>query len=326
MQVVITGVAGYIGAHVANYFLESGYEVIGIDNLSTGYERFIDNRIQFIKGDAQNSQIIDQAFVLLKDKSESAIIHCAGLKYAGESVKKPLDFYENNSQTTLQILKSMEKFGLKNLVFSSSCSVYGEISSNLAVTEDAATIPLSPYGRSKRFAEEMIEDFVKTGKIKAISLRYFNVAGNGKIAAYDASPYNLFPNLYRAIQNENEFKVFGNDYSTYDGTAIRDYVDVRTLSQAHYDVFKLLSSGIENGFEIYNLGSGVGFSVQQIISRTKELIASNLRVAYLPRRAGDPSKILADVSKAKKVLNWKHNASIDEIIKSGWDAWQGEIN
>ena len=326
MQVIITGVAGYIGAHVANIFLESGYEVVGIDNLSTGFEKFIDSRIQFIKGDIQNEKITKSAFSLLKDKASSGVIHCAGLKFAGESINKPLDFYESNTMSNLQILKSMKEFEVRNLVFSSSCSIYGDIKSNFEVSEVSTLNPISPYGRSKKFAEEIISDFAAASTIKAVALRYFNVAGNGNIIAHDASPFNLFPNLYRAIQNKTDFNIYGNDYSTPDGTCVRDYVDVNLISKAHFDVYSLLNKKPANSFEAYNLGSGIGTSVGEIIEKAKKYLVNDLKITYSKRREGDPSHILASIDKAKIGFGWTHESTCDEMLIAGWNAWQRNNN
>jgi UDP-glucose 4-epimerase len=321
MQVLITGVAGYIGAHVANIFLEKGYEVIGIDNFSFGFESFVDPRINLVQGDIQDSSTCNKAFSLLKKASQSGVIHCAGIKFAGESVKKPLDFYVNNTVTTLQILKSMLDFGVPRLVFSSSCSVYGNPKTTNPIIEFSETDPVSPYGRSKKFAEDVIKDVSALGQIKSVALRYFNVAGNGNIAAHDRSPFNLFPNLYRAIQNNSDFEVFGNDYETFDGTAIRDYVDVNALGEAHYRVYHSLLMESSSVYEVYNLGSGRGLSVGQILEIAKENLSSDLKVVYKPRRKGDPSQISANIMKAQKDLKWEHKVDCKEMLMSGWNAW-----
>ena len=326
MQILITGVAGYIGAHVANCFLESGYEVIGIDNLSTGNKLFIDPRIKFIQGDAQDYKVTCKAFDLIEDIKNSGVIHCAGYKFAGESVKTPLDFYENNTATTLNILKTMNKFEISKIVFSSSCSVYGDLNSSTSASESTQTNPVSPYGRSKYFAENIIKDFTNTGKIKAASLRYFNVAGNGKILACDTSEFNLFPNIYRAIENSTEFQIYGDDYATPDGTCIRDYVDVNELSQAHYLVYESLSNRSTGNYEVYNIGSGVGYSVNQIVEIAKSKIDPNLKISIVPRRDGDPSKIIADTSKANKSFDWQHKSSCEDMLISGWQAWNRRMN
>ena len=320
MQVIITGVAGYIGAHVANCFLESGYEVVGIDNLSTGKEEFLDKRMKFVFGNVQDSDTLDRAMSILVNPQNSAVIHCAGLKFAGESVKRPLEFYENNTFATLKLLEAMNRFEIPKLVFSSSCSVYGNINSYNPVNETHQTLPVSPYGKSKYYAEEIIRDFVNLGKLKAVSLRYFNVAGNGLITAYDLSRFNLFPNLYRAIDNKSELCIFGDDYNTFDGTCVRDYVDVVALSKAHVLAVSKLDN-IQENFSIYNLGAGEGFSVKQIFDKAKKSISPELRYVIAPRRKGDPGQIRADVHRAKTELNWENSVSCEQMLISGWEAW-----
>lgn len=320
MQVFITGVAGYIGAHVANCFLESGYEVVGIDNLSTGKKDFIDKRIKFIFGDVQDPDSLDQALSILANPQLSAVIHCAGLKFAGESVKRPLEFYENNTFATLKLLEAMSKFDIRRLVFSSSCSVYGNIDSENLVNEAHQTLPVSPYGKSKYYAEEIIRDFANLGRLKAISLRYFNVAGNGPIGAYDISKFNLFPNLYRAIENKAKLTIFGDDYNTFDGTCVRDYVDVVALSEAHVLAASKLENS-EDNYSIYNIGTAEGFSVKQIFDLAKKSISPELTYLIAPRREGDPSQIRADVNKAKTELSWENTVSCEQMLISGWEAW-----
>lgn len=320
MQVLITGVAGYIGAHVANIFLDAGYTVVGVDNLSTGRVEFLDKRINFVLGDVQDSDILARAMSILVNPQDSAVIHCAGLKFAGESVKRPLEFYENNTFATLKLLETMNRFEIPKLVFSSSCSVYGNISSDNPVNETHQTLPVSPYGKSKYYAEEIIRDFVNLGKLKAVSLRYFNVAGNGPIAAYDLSKFNLFPNLYRAIDNKAELTIFGNDYDTFDGTCVRDYIDVVALSRAHVLAVAKLDY-IQDNFSIYNLGAGEGFSVKQIFDKAKKSISPDLRYLIAPRRKGDPSQIRADIHKAETELNWANSISCEQMLISGWEAW-----
>ena len=326
MQIVITGVAGYIGAHVANYFLTNGAEVIGVDNLSTGEESFIDERINFVKGDVQDLDTLRLAMELLHAPQNSAVIHCAGLKFAGESVKNPLEFYENNTFATSQLLKVMKEFQIPRLVFSSSCSVYGDVKANKAINEADELDPVSPYGKSKYYAEEIIRDHVKHNNLKAIVLRYFNVVGNSDILAFDKSKFNLFPNLYRAIQYKNTFEIYGKDHDTADGTCIRDYVDINPLSKTHFDAFKLLDNS-DSIFSVYNLGSGEGLSVLQIVNKAKELIAPELEYRFMPKREGDPAKIFADTTNAIRDLGWNNGSSLDAMLLSGWKAWEkGALN
>jgi UDP-glucose 4-epimerase len=321
MIAIVTGVAGYIGSHIALELLNSGYRVVGIDDLSTGSQKFIDPRIDFHKVNIADLSSLRKSVLSYKNKGEISVIHAAGIKFAGESVFRPIEFYRTNFSGTINILEIMSEIGAQNLVFSSSCSVYGEITDGLNVDEDSILKPISPYGKSKYFAEIAINDFVSTGKIKAVSLRYFNVAGNGKSLGYDKSMFNLFPNIYRALQQNLPFNVYGNTYDTKDGSCIRDYVDVSILAKAHVATLERLRDN-QNLLPAYNLGSGIGLSVLDVIKAVQETIYPDFRAIIQPARKGDPASILANVSNAESDLNWKHDASIAQILCDGWKAWE----
>ena len=321
MIVIVTGVAGYIGSHIALELLDSGYEVVGIDDLSTGLQKFVDERIDFHQVDVSDLASLRKIVSKYKDKDEISVIHAAGIKFAGESIFQPIEFYRTNFSGTNNILEIMSEIGAKNLVFSSSCSVYGEIPSGLSVDEKYPLKPVSPYGRSKLFAEIAINDYVATGKIKAVSLRYFNVAGNGKSMGYDKSSFNLFPNIYRALQGNLLLNVYGNTHATKDGSCIRDYVDVSCLAKAHVIALEKLRDN-NNLLPAYNLGSGVGLSVLEIVKAAQETISPDFRAVIQSARKGDPASILANISNAESDLDWKHDVSIDQMLLDGWNAWK----
>ncbi len=321
MNVIVTGVAGYIGSHIALELLNSGYQVVRIVDLSTGSQKFIDPRIDFHKVNIADLSSLRKSVLSYKDQGEISVIHAAGIKFAGESVFRPIEFYRTNFSGTINILEIMSEIGAQNLVFSSSCSVYGEITDGINVDEDSILKPISPYGKSKYFAEIAINDFVSTGKIKAVSLRYFNVAGHGESLGYDKSMFNLFPNIYRALQQNLPFYVYGNTYHTKDGSCIRDYVDVSILAKAHVTALSRLRDN-QNLLPAYNLGSGIGLSVLDIIKAVQETIYPDFRAIIQPPRKGDPASILANISKAVSDLDWKHNASISQILWDGWKAWE----
>ena len=321
MEVIVTGVAGYIGAHIASRVLDSGHRVIGVDNLSTGRRDFIDPRISFHEGDVENSQFLDSVFRTIAEPAQAGVIHCAGLKFAGESIKDPLAFYEANSHSVLALLKSMKSADVTKLVFSSSCSVYGQTQSSTPITEKALLRPISPYGRSKMFAEYMINDSIKEGWLSAVSLRYFNVVGNTKIAAFDGSIFNLFPNLYRAIENGSELSVFGIEHGTKDGTCIRDYIHVSDVAAVHLNALYKIFDGDKLEFA-YNLGSGIGYSVLEIIQSSSRVIKKDLNYKIVMAREGDPAEILADIQLAIRDLDWSNLRGLDEMLKDGWLAWQ----
>ena len=325
MKVLVTGAAGYVGAHVCSELLKLGHEVIGVDNLSTGRMAFVSQEIEFHEGSVQNLDFMRGVLLSSPNPSDASVIHCAGLKFAGESVKDPLSYFESNSFSVFTLVALMKEFSMRNLVFSSSCSVYGNTNHGVSVNEEHPKNPVSPYGRSKLFAESIISDAVGAGIIKAVSLRYFNVAGNAKISAFDLSPFNLLPNLFRAVSERKPFKIYGNAHGTFDGTCVRDYVDVSTLSRAHISVLDKLVSGQELR-DSYNLGSGFGASVLEIANIVREKIAPELQLEFSEARPGDPASILADTSLAERDLNWRHDLSVEEVVLSSWDAWNKNSN
>lgn len=320
VNVVVTGAAGYVGAHVCSELLLNGHTVIGIDDLSTGRLSFVHKEIEFHEGSVQDASFVKNVLFSARKTSDLGVIHCAGLKFAGESVKNPLSYYDSNTNGVLNLLSQMRELEISNLVFSSSCSIYGEISSGIPVAESYPKSPLSPYGKSKMFAEEIILDEVRTGQLNAVSLRYFNVAGNSKINAFDLSPFNLLPNLFRAVSNRTPFVIFGNSYLTEDGTCIRDYVDVETLARAHVQVLELMTSGCKLS-SAYNIGSGKGSSVLEIVNIVQKYIYPDLEVQFTEGRSGDPGSILAHTGLAEKELGWNHDISIEHLVLQSWEAW-----
>ncbi len=324
LEVVVTGAAGYVGSHICHELLENGYSVVAIDDLSTGKFEFLDSRIKFYEGRVQDLSLLKKAFSSLANPYKTGVVHCAGLKFARESVRNPLNYYENNSVAVQVLLKAMATFSINVLVFSSSCSVYGSLQDLNPVSEDVELNPVSPYGRSKLFAENMISDSIVASELSAVALRYFNVAGNAPGVGFDVSPFNLLPNLYRAISSKKAFNVFGDDYSTPDGSCIRDYVDVSLLAKAHILALQKLLTGESLEFA-YNLGSGVGASVLEIFNAAKSGIDQDLKLEIVEARSGDPSQILADISLAVRDLDWNHEVSIQEMVASGWDAWNPKL-
>ncbi len=264
MEIVVTGGAGYIGSHLVNYLISQGDSVICIDNLSTGEKRFIHSKAEFMQGDIRDQSFLNKALNKIRNPQNAGVIHLAGLKYASESVKDPINFYDVNVNGTTSLLLSMSRAGIANLVFSSSCSVYGNSEASKKVAENDPLDPISPYAKSKLFAETIINDVSRSAGINTVSLRYFNVAGNGLQLGLDRSPYNLFPNLYRALHNNSPLTLYGNDFATFDGTCIRDYLDVDVLSRFHAKLLKRMSTG-EKFASVYNLGSEKGYSVLEVI-------------------------------------------------------------
>jgi len=329
-QVLVTGGTGYIGSHTAVELIEDGFEVIIADNLSNsrievldGIEQITGVRPLFEKFDlCDNNKIIQ---LCKKYPDLEAIIHFAALKAVGESVEMPLDYYYNNIVSLINLLKAMGNYNIPSIVFSSSCTVYGQ-PEKLPVTEDAPIKKASsPYGNTKQISEEIIQDALHANnKIKAISLRYFNPIGahiSGLIGEYPIGvPANLVPYVNQtAIGIHDHLRVFGNDYDTPDGTGIRDYINVVDLSKAHVTALKrLIENKSKSNYEVFNLGTGKGASVLEIINSFEKVTGQKVKYKVYPRRPGDIDTVYADTSFANRELGWKAGISLDETLLSAW--------
>ena len=329
-QVLVTGGTGYIGSHTAVELIGDGFEVIIADNLSNsrievldGIEQITGVRPLFEKFDlCDNNKIIQ---LCKKYPDLEAIIHFAALKAVGESVEMPLDYYYNNIVSLINLLKAMGNYNIPSIVFSSSCTVYGQ-PEKLPVTEDAPIKKASsPYGNTKQISEEIIQDALHANnKIKAISLRYFNPIGahiSGLIGEYPIGvPANLVPYVNQtAIGIHDHLRVFGNDYDTPDGTGIRDYINVVDLSKAHVTALKrLIENKSKSNYEVFNLGTGKGASVLEIINSFEKVTGQKVKYKVYPRRPGDIDTVYADTSFANRELGWKAGISLDETLLSAW--------
>jgi len=329
-QVLVTGGTGYIGSHTAVELIEDGFEVIIADNLSNsrievldGIEQITGVRPLFEKFDlCDNNKVIQ---LCKKYPDLEAIIHFAALKAVGESVEMPLDYYYNNIVSLINLLKAMGNYNIPSIVFSSSCTVYGQ-PEKLPVTEDAPIKKASsPYGNTKQISEEIIQDALHANnKIKAISLRYFNPIGahiSGLIGEYPIGvPANLVPYVNQtAIGIHDHLRVFGNDYDTPDGTGIRDYINVVDLSKAHVIALKrLIENKSKSNYEVFNLGTGKGASVLEIINSFEKVTGQKVKYKVYPRRLGDIDTVYADTSFANRELGWKAGISMDETLLSAW--------
>lgn len=316
----MTGGAGYIGSHIVHSLIENGFLVHVVDNLSTGVQKFISPLAKFHHGSVEDSDFLSSVFGQLNNPEQSGVIHAAGLKFAGQSLNFPLEFYEANTSATVNLLMCMKRFGICSYVFSSSSSVYGSIPDGVAVDELYSTNPISPYGRSKLFAESIINDFAQLGFLRHTSLRYFNVIGGGEFGSYDKSTFNLLPNIYRAAEDGSEIEVFGSNYPTEDGTCIRDYVDVESLASAHVSAISKLLDGTSLP-SCMNVGSGLGYSVKQIIDLASEIMNTELKVAIRPGRPGDPAVTKSNCALINSQLDWVHDKNIGDSILNGWKAW-----
>lgn len=332
-KILVTGGTGYIGSHTAVELIEAGYEVVIIDNLSNsnievldGIEAITGVRPVFFKGDCNNIEDLRRLFT--ENPGIEGIINFAASKAVGESVQKPLLYYRNNLATLINLLDLMPGFGVKGIVFSSSCTVYGEPDKN-PIDETAPIKPAtSPYGNTKQISEEIITDYIASGApVKSIILRYFNPIGahpSGKIGELPIGvPGNLVPYMTQAAAGIRPMlTVFGDDYNTPDGSCIRDYIDVVDLAKAHVIAMRrMLDRNDTDAIEIFNLGTGCGVSVLELIAAFKKSTGVDIPYKIGPRRAGDIEKIWADPKKANEVLGWKAEVPIDRTMKNAWQ-WQ----
>lgn len=314
MTWLITGGAGYIGSHIVNAFLQAGHDVIVIDDLSTGHQDFLPSGVRFYRGNVLDRNLLDTIFNL----GVTGVIHTAGFKFAGESVKNPIYCYEQNVLATMVLLSAMKEAAVDLIVFSSSAAVYGTPSEEL-VTEVTTTRPESPYGETKLVAEWLLKNEERASSLKHTSLRYFNVVGSGLPNVKDTSPHNLLPSIFKKLLSGESPYIFGNDYETPDGTCVRDYVHVSDIAAAHVIAAERLQRG-DTLLPVYNLGSGAGFSVAEIMAAVAEVTGIEFMPEIRERRGGDPDRIVASKDLAMRDLSWSNNFSLKQIISSAWEA------
>jgi UDP-glucose 4-epimerase len=321
MTWLVTGGAGYIGAHIVRCLKESGRTVAVLDDLSIGLREFVDADVQFFEGSVTDLDAVKTALLAGPGNTPVAgVVHCAGFKYAGESVKRPLHTYNSNVTGTQVLLDGMLQVGVDRLVFSSSAGVFGTPDVN-EVTEDTPTLPESPYGESKLIGEWLIRDVARVSALKHTSLRYFNVVGSGYDDIYDLSPHNLFPVVLKDLTSGRTPRIWGGDYPTPDGSCIRDYVHVHDVALAHVTAAAALESG-DSLERIYNLGSGHGASVFEIMSAVRKITGIPFEPDVHDRRPGDPAKIVASGVLAERDLDWKMRHDLDSMVASAWQAWE----
>lgn len=320
MTWLVTGGAGYIGAHIVRALDGAGLTPVVIDDLSSGHAAFVPEGVPFVRGSILDRDLVERT---LREHDVEGVIHLAGFKYAGVSVQRPLHTYAQNVEGTRVLLESMQAAGVANLVFSSSAAVYGTPDVPL-VTEDLPKRPASPYGESKLIGEWMIRDQAVAiaddeRPLRHTALRYFNVVGSGDPAVYDTSPHNLFPLVFEALLEGRTPRINGDDYDTPDGTNVRDYVHVADIAAAHVAAAQRLLAGrpIEPA---YNLGSQNGLSVREIMDAMARVTGIDFTPEIAPRRPGDPDRIVATGDLAARDLDWKNRYSVDEMVRSGWEA------
>jgi len=312
--VLITGGAGYVGSHTAYLMAQKGYEVIILDTFLHN-QQFDPHWATLIKKDFANKPTLKKIFTNHRIK---AVIHFAAFIEVGKSVKDPLCFYQNNVVKTIALLESMIKYGVKNIIFSSSCAVYG-IPQYLPLNEQHPKKPISPYGKNKLIIEMALEDFSKAYGLNYVSLRYFNAAGampQYGLGEQHEPETHIIPLIFRAAARKKPFSVFGGDYQTKDGSCIRDYVHVWDLAQAHWLAYEYLKN--KNSSDCLNLGTGKGFSVKQLIETTQQKCKITIETVFTQKRPGDPPILIADPSKAKNKLGWEPRYGLEEIITSAY--------
>jgi UDP-glucose-4-epimerase GalE len=315
--ILVTGGAGYIGSHVCKALYKKGFLPISYDNLSTGHKYAV-KWGPFINADIENRKSLDLA---ISGYKPIAVMHFAADALVEESVVNPGKYYKNNVAGTINLIEAVKDHGIKNFIFSSSCATYGAPIS-LPITENHPQNPISPYGKSKFFVEKILEDYEKAHQINFASLRYFNAAGadlEEEIGENHLNETHLIPLVLQAADNpEKEIKIFGNDFHTKDGTAIRDYIHVSDLANAHIEAFIYLLKN-KKSLKV-NLGTGKGLSVLEIIKAVENICQTKVNTITTKRRDGDPPILIASNTKAKKDLNWSlQSSSIETIIKSAWN-------
>ena len=313
---LVTGGAGYIGAHVVKSLLENDFKVVIVDDLSTGLKRKVPQNVVFEKIDIAETSKLAQ---IMKSNKVEGVIHLAAKKAVGESMINPSLYFKENIGGFISLLEAMSQADVKRIVYSSSAAVYGTPTEN-KVTEKSATNPESPYGETKLVGEWLLKADEKARQIQWIALRYFNVVGAANPELGDTGVNNLVPMAFRALSNNQRPQVFGGDYATQDGSCIRDYIHVSDLADSHLIAAQKLLN--ENYCGIINIGRGQGFSVKQVMDTISEVLGKNINYEVVDRRPGDPAQTIADVSKAKSDLNWEAKKDLKSMVSSAWQAWQ----
>ncbi|WP_330111545.1 UDP-glucose 4-epimerase GalE [Cetobacterium somerae] len=317
-NILVTGGAGYIGSHAVVELLDSGYNVIVLDNLENGYIELVDKRAKFYQGDIRDINSFENIF---KENEIDAVMNFAGYIKVGESVFEPNKYYLNNTYGVMNVVEVMKKYNVKNIIFSSTAAVYGEVKCDGLVYEDYPTAPINPYGASKLMAERVIIDAAKAYEINYSIFRYFNVGGAHEkyhIGQKGDGVTALIPIILQAAKGERKrLSIYGDDYPTKDGTGIRDYIHVVDLVRAHIAALPALDKNISG---IYNLGNGNGFSVLEMLNAAKKVTNVDIKSEVVEKREGDPASVVAASEKARDILGWKPEyTDVEKIIETAWN-------
>ncbi|MBS3792888.1 UDP-glucose 4-epimerase GalE [Candidatus Bipolaricaulota bacterium] len=316
--VLVTGGAGYIGSHTVKQLLKKNYEVVVFDNLVSGHEEFVLAE-QFVEGDIGDRELLDETF---RNYEPDAVMHFAAHCRVGESVRDPAKYYENNVVKALTLLNTVKDFEIDKLIFSSSAAIYGD-PQEIPIKEEAPKEPENPYGRTKLIFERILEDYSRSYPLSACSLRYFNAAGTdpeGELGEIHDPETHLIPVVLEAAAGERDYiEIFGTNYDTPDGTAIRDFIHVDDLARAHISALETLGGESEN-YLAYNLGTGRGHSVKEVIETCKEVTEVDIPVREGERRPGDPPKLVAAPQKGFRELNWEPEIEdLTPIVETSWN-------
>lgn len=317
MRLLVLGGAGYIGSHTAVELLDRGHEVVIADNLITGYKQAVPKEAVFYQGDIRDYNFLNNLF---KTEKIDVVIHFAAFSLVGESVTNPLKYYENNLYGTKVLLQAMIDNNVDKIVFSSTAATYGE-PENIPILESDRTCPTNPYGETKLAMEKMMKWSANAYQLRYVSLRYFNACGahkSGKLGEAHNPESHLIPLVLQVPNGKREsVSIYGTDYDTPDGTCIRDYIHVTDLAEAHILAVEYLMKGGESN--VFNLGNGVGYSVREVIETARKVTGHPIPAVEIPRRAGDPARLVASGEKAKTVLGWEPKiTSLEDIIRSAW--------
>ena len=317
MKWMLTGGAGYIGAHILRALHDQGHDVVVLDDLSTGLRRKVSEGVPFVEASILDTDSVTRA---LTNHRVDGVIHLAAKKSVGESVEQPHMYFEQNVQGTMALLDAIKAADVHHMVLSSSAAVYGSPDVD-AVTEDTPTMPINPYGQTKLAQEWLVRDLSESGyDLSWVALRYFNVAGAGADDLGDTGVFNLIPMVLRALDNGQAPQVFGDTYPTPDGTCIRDYIHVQDLAEAHVAAVTQAERGGRT--DIYNVGRGMGFSVLDVLDAVRSAMGSDFAHEISAPRAGDPASLVAAVNRIHSELGWQAQRDLADMVTSAWSAWQ----
>ena len=311
MKIFVTGGAGYIGSICVEELLNAQYEVAVFDNLSEGHRAALDSRAEFVEGDLEDRTLLDQT---LRRVRPEAVMHFAGSALVPESMTNPTKYFRNNVSNGINLLEACVAADVRKIVFSSTCAIFG-VPEQIPITEDASKNPMNPYGESKLMFEKVLHWYHKQHGLDYVCLRYFNASGaTGEFGEHHRNETHLIPNVLKvALGQRSHVEMFGSDYPTPDGTCIRDYIHIVDLASAHILAVQFAGS------DVFNLGSGDGYSVKQVIETARKVTGHKIPVVEKPRRPGDPPKLVGDSTKIRKKLNWKPRFdSLEAIIASAW--------